>query len=107
MRRFYSCVSCGGKLSAENNFLSPTLGGLVDEPCRQEALLGKAVSESAIKALRFFQANPLSMSIKLGANKKVQEELREILNFYSIFFLEKNLNSLEFASQVDKALSVN
>lgn len=101
----FKCVRCSGALKPKNNFLSPNLGGLIDELCAKDSIFSKAVSERAIKALRFLENESIDIIDRLYISKKISSEVAEILNFYTIFFLEKDLQSAKFALQVEKVIA--
>jgi DNA repair protein RecO (recombination protein O) len=104
--QLYNCARCRVELTPENNFLSPHLGGLVDEDCSRSTFSSKNVSDQSIKTLRFLEAKPLRLIEKLTLDKKVIKETAALLNFYTVFFLEKDLSSLAFAEKVDRVLSI-
>lgn len=97
-----NCVVCNQEIRPETNFLAPYLGGLVDKNCSREVLLSRSLSLEAIKALRFLVKTPLKDIYKLSLEQKLLKELRDGLNFYTVFFLEKDLNSPRFALAVEK-----
>ena len=97
-----NCMVCDQKILPEANFLAPYLGGLVDKDCGREVLLSRPLSLEAIKTLRFLVKTPIGEVCKLSLEKKLLKELFEALNFYTVFFLEKDLNSPRFALAVEK-----
>ncbi len=99
------CVKCNQKLEQENNFLSPHLGGLIDEACSRETLISKPVSVNSIKTMRFLETKAVETITKLVLDVKTVRETASLLHFYTTFFLEKDLNTLEFATQVSQILA--
>ncbi len=97
-----NCVVCDQQIQPETNFLAPYLGGLVDKTCSREVLLSRSLSLEAIKTLRFLIKTPFEEIYKLSLEKKLLKELFDVLNFYTVFFLEKDLNSPRFTLAVEK-----
>lgn len=97
-----NCAVCDQEIQPEVNFLAPYLGGLVDKNCSKEVLLSRSLSLEAIKTLRFLAKTPIEGIYKLNLEKKLLKELFEVLNFYTVFFLEKDLNSPRFTLAVEK-----
>jgi len=97
-----SCVLCNRTLKPETNFLVPYLGGLVDQGCSNEVLLSKSISLEVIKTLRFLLKLSVTEIPKLNLERKLLKEIFDALNFYTVFFLEKDLNSPRFATRVEK-----
>ncbi len=97
-----NCVVCSQEIRPETNFLAPYLGGLVDKDCSRDVLLSRSLSLEAVKTLRFLVKTPLEEIYKLSLEKKLLKELLDCLNFYTVFFLEKELNSPRFALAVEK-----
>ncbi|HEY4694621.1 MAG TPA: DNA repair protein RecO [Candidatus Nanoarchaeia archaeon] len=98
----YRCAKCGDPLVPQDNFLSPNIGGLVDEACNRQTLLSKKASVETVKTLRFLKSKPVSLVEKLKVAPNIVKETTEALNFYTTFFLERDLSSPQFAAQVDK-----
>jgi DNA repair protein RecO (recombination protein O) len=97
-----NCVVCNERLLPETNFLSPHLGGLVDKKCNQQVILSRSLSLDAIKALRFLARTEMKEIVRLTLEKKLLKEVFDTLNFYTVYFLEKDLNSPRFARAVEK-----
>ncbi len=104
--QLYSCVKCTKKLTSDTNYLSPHLGGLIDEACSQSTLISKPASVDSIKTMRFLEGKPIGLIEKLVLDGQVIKETANLLHYYTIFFLEKDLNSLNFAGQVDKVFAL-
>lgn len=98
--QLYNCASCREKLQEEKNFLSPTNGGLVDRDCNRETLLSRPIEPEVVKALRFLNNQAFSEVEKLDLRPKLLQETAELLDYYTVFFLERELNSLNFAANV-------
>ncbi|MDO8260035.1 MAG: DNA repair protein RecO, partial [Candidatus Magasanikbacteria bacterium] len=95
--QLYNCVSCERKLIEEKTFLSPNSGGLVDDACNQSILLSKVVAPDEVKVLRFLNNESFSFVERLKLDEGLLNQASELLNYYTIYFLERNLNSIDFA----------
>lgn len=100
--QLYQCVRCKKNLLPAKNYLAPYLGGIIDQDCNKEVLLGREVSIDAVKGLRFLEKEKIDKIARLSFSKKLIDEVSELLNFYTVFFLEKDLKSPNFASAVEK-----
>jgi len=100
----YNCALCRKELSPAGNFLSPTSGGLVGEECRNQVLLVKSVTTQGIKTIRFLEKESMERVVKLTLVEALVRETADLLNFYTEFFLERELSSLNFASQIEQVL---
>ncbi len=98
--QLYNCANCRGKLQEERNFLSPNNGGLVDFGCNREAMLSRPVEPEVVKALRFLNNQAFSEVDKLDLRAKLLHETLSLLNYYTVFFLERELNSTNFAEKI-------
>ena len=100
--QLHNCVRCNQEIQPETNFLAPNLGGLVDKGCSREVLLSRSLSVDAIKTLRFIEKKSILELYKLSLEKKLLKEVWDSLNFYTTFFLEKDLRTPRFALAVEK-----
>lgn len=99
--QLYSCVNCEKELKEERNWLSPNSGGLVDYNCNQETFLSRPIGPEAIKILRFLNQKPFVEILRLNLDRNLLFETADLLNYYTTFFLEKDLNSHAFAREVN------
>lgn len=93
------CVKCGHRLSEEGNYFSPSLGGVVDSNCRQLLVDSVEVSNSAIKALRFFGSVETKRAVKLSLEQKTLVEVESLLQLYLEHVLEKSLKAVNFTQK--------
>ncbi len=100
--QLYNCSNCENKLIEQQTFLSPNSGGLVDINCNQELLLSRPVSSDEVKVLRFLNNQDFDFVERLTLEKNLLNQTSDLLNYYTIFFLERKLNSLDFADQLQK-----
>lgn len=98
--QLYNCANCREKLQEERNFLSPNNGGLVDSGCNRETILSRPIEPEIVKALRFLNNQAFSEVVKLELQSKLLREASSLLNYYTVFFLERELNSTNFAEAI-------
>lgn len=100
--QLYNCTQCENKLTEKKVFLSPNCGGLVDSNCSRNILFSKQISPEEVKVLRFLNKENFSFVDRLKLDKNLLETTGALLNYYTIYFLERNLNSLDFADQLQR-----
>ncbi|HSX57888.1 MAG TPA: DNA repair protein RecO [Candidatus Saccharimonadales bacterium] len=103
----YQCVRCGEKLSEEKNFLAPNLGGLVDENCGKALVVNRPIEKDVIKVIRFLNKETVDDVTKLNLMRFDVAEISQILNYYTVFYLEKDLGAEKFANAVEKLALVS
>ena len=95
------CVRCNRIIiEAENNFLSPQLGGLLDNKCASGSLFAKPISINAIKALRFLQEEDWPKLDKFPIRGSLDQEIGRQTRYYIEYILEKELKSVKFLEKV-------
>ena len=100
--QLYNCVQCEKKLEKKETFLAPNYGGLVDYSCNQSILLSKVVAPEEVKVLRFLNNENFSLVQRLKLDDDLLNQTSELLNYYTVYFLERNLNSIAFADQLQR-----
>lgn len=100
--QLYNCTQCENKLMEKKLYLSPNCGGLVDYSCSRNILFLKQVSPEEVKVLRFLNKENFSFVDRLKIDQSLLETTAELLNYYTVYFLERNLNSLDFADHLQR-----
>lgn len=100
--QLYKCTECENKLEEKKVFLSPNCGGLVDDNCNRNILFSKKVSPEEVKVLRFLNKENFSFVDRLNLDQNLLETTAVLLNYYTVYFLERNLNSLDFADRLQR-----
>ncbi|MDO8444134.1 MAG: DNA repair protein RecO [bacterium] len=96
----YFCVHCKEKIVAGDNFWDNLEGGLICDSCQQKFHHGKAISDNAIKLLRFIEQNKFAEIERIKDNLETREEAENILTLYVRGILEKELKSESFLKMV-------
>ena len=90
-----SCVQCGGDVNGRAKF-STLKGGLVCPRCARSTRQGMAlmtVSPGAVASLLYVGRHPWDQCLKLVLTPSVKRELKDILNNFLVYHLEKNIRS--------------
>lgn len=90
----YRCVACGRDLSAEPNFLSNRLGGLLCPVCRTADAGAVPLTVNAQKYLRALDRQGLAYVAKLPIDAELAREVENALGGYLRHLTERDLNSL-------------
>ncbi len=92
------CVAGGEKIVAEDQFFAMEEGGVVCPRCadRSPQLHLTPVSMSALKLLRYFQANTYATAVAVKVRPAVHAELERLTLLYITHLLERQLKSVAF-----------
>ncbi len=90
-----SCVQCGSAVAGRVKF-STLKGGLVCPRCERREMGLMTVSAGAIGSLLYVGKHPWKECLKLTLTPSVKRELRQILNNFLIYHLEKNIKSAKY-----------
>ena len=85
-----SCVQCGGHVNVRAKF-STFKGGLVCARCQRPGMALLNVSPGAVASLLYVGQHSWDQCLKLVLAPAVKRELKEILNNFLIYHLEKNI----------------
>lgn len=92
----FDCVHCKEKIVAGDNSWDNLEGGVICEVCQQKFHHGKAISDNAIKLLRFIEQNKFAEIERVKDVLETREEAEKILTLYVRGILEKELKSQNF-----------
>ena len=96
----FECANCGEEIRAENQFFSPSAGGVLCPKCGAGLPGVWDVSVEALKYFRHFQRSPYSGAQRARPGPEVQDELETLIQKYLTYLLERKLNSPEFIKQI-------
>ena len=94
------CSLCNRKLSIFSNYLSPEVGGVMDQDCAKNELFSQRISTDALKILRFYQSESWPAILKLTFPKVLEKEVQNILDSYLKYIIEKDLQSAKFLANI-------
>lgn len=99
------CVVGGEKIVAEDQFFSPEAGGVVCPRCGEGRPQVVPISLSALKLMRYFQANAYVKVLAVKVRPAVHAELERLLLVYITHLLERQLKSVEFLKLIRREAS--
>jgi DNA repair protein RecO (recombination protein O) len=105
--QLHNCVQCGTEIKPVANFFSPEAGGVLCPKCGEKAPWSKVASLEALKVLRFLQTRDYSKCRRLHIAPSVHREVELHLQRYVVYFLERNLKSVEFLHTLRRQVQVN
>ncbi len=94
------CVNCQKSLMPAGNYFSPSLGGIIDPSCRQEASDRLKVSSTSIKAMRLFLSSSLSVVYRCTLSPEVLDELEYIIESNLQYHVGRELYSKTFVMKI-------
>jgi DNA repair protein RecO (recombination protein O) len=96
------CTVGGEEIKAEDQFFSPSRGGVVCPRCADRAEGRHPVTVAALKVLRHIQRSPLEEAFRLRVRKTTLDELEQVLQRTILFVLESPLRSRKYFSEVSR-----
>ncbi len=94
------CVMCGKEITAQDQFFSNGLGGVVCPDCGIQASGARRISMTALKYLRHFQRSNYATAARATLTAPVREELEGVMHAYLTYTLERHINSTDFLRTV-------
>jgi len=92
----YKCISCGRKLQPDENYFSFRQGGIVCARCFKANFDAKKITARAVKILRLFLKQRISVIQKIQTDKKLVQEIEEIASTYIEHIAQKEFKSKRF-----------
>lgn len=90
------CVSCHQPLVPSDNRFSSHLGGVVGAECQHQDFEAIKLSDTAIKGMRLFLDQPVTVSERLKVEKGVLRELEDTIENYLHYHVGRELHSANF-----------
>ncbi len=91
----HQCVKCQNKITAGDNSFDFTRGGLICADCG----LGRAISDEAIKIIRLSLDHDFSKIKRIKINKKIEQEIRQLTNYYLKHIHQKDFKSEKYLTK--------
>lgn len=98
--QLFNCVSCGEAIQEQDQFFSPEMGGLLCPNCKTADRRAKPISSVAVKVLRYLQSHNWETVKALQLRRDLHGELEEIMHYYLIYLLERELKSVDFLQRL-------
>ncbi len=105
---FERCVICGRNDYLRNVSFSFRHGGIVcsRQSCRSKAFDLIKISSGCISSIIFLKNNIVCDLSKFQISKDIAVEMKEILQKYISFFLNRELKSIQFMREVSEVLTI-
>ncbi len=87
----YSCLKCGLRITAQDNFFSFRRGGLICSRCKQGSAEGQPVSRNAIKIIRIALEHTLEEISNIKVDTKIRTELNGLTGAFLSYTQERDL----------------
>jgi len=94
--RLFQCVSCGEDIEEEDQFFSPTLGGVLCPDCLSADRSALKISAAAVKVLRYLQTRHWDVVNHLRLRSPLLHEIENLMHTYITHILERDLKSVDF-----------
>jgi DNA repair protein RecO (recombination protein O) len=91
-----TCVSCGRKIQAEDQFFSAEHGGVLCPSCGKKTPGARPISMEALKCLRHYQRSGFSEAARLRPSQTIHREIEALMTYYFTYLLERSLNTPPF-----------
>lgn len=98
----FECASCGEKITAQDQFFSADLGGVLCPKCKIKGQTSRPVSLEALRFMRHFQRSSFFVAKRADPPEMIRAEIESLQNYYLTYLLERQLNSPEFLKQIQK-----
>lgn len=94
--RLTSCACCRGKVEGQNVFFSAKMGGIICSRCFEEDRSALPCSRGLLKILQLIARwDPVKLR-RLKVDKNLRKHLKEVLQYYITYHLERKVKSLRF-----------
>ncbi len=100
----FECASCGEEITAQDQYFSADLGGVLCPKCTFKGQTRRDISVEALRFLRHIQRSTFKEALRAGPPAEVRQEMEALMNYYLTYLLERGLNSPEFLKQIRKQL---
>lgn len=101
--RLFECANCGREIQAEDQFFSPSAGGVICPRCGTGLPGLWRVSVETLKYLRHFQRSSYSEAVRARPTPDVQKDVETLMQAHFTYLLERSLNTPGFLKQVSRS----
>jgi DNA repair protein RecO (recombination protein O) len=98
----FKCASCGKEIQPEDQYFSPSAGGVLCPACGSTQRDAWKISVETLKHLRHFQRSTYAEAQRAHPGPEVQNELETLMQKYLTYLLERGLNSPAFLKKIKK-----
>jgi DNA repair protein RecO (recombination protein O) len=98
--QLFQCANCRREIQAEDQFFSPTAGGVICPRCGIGLPGLWNISLDALKYLRHFQRSAFAEAARANPSPEVQKEVETLMQAYFTYLLERQLNTPGFLKKM-------
>jgi DNA repair protein RecO (recombination protein O) len=100
--RLFECANCGREILAEDQYFSPSAGGVVCPRCGMGLPGLWPISVETLKYLRHFQRSGYGEASRARVAPNVQKDVEILMQAYFTYLLERSLNTPGFLKQIKR-----
>lgn len=93
------CVNCQSIVKGQVAF-SSSLGGLICQGCRTACSDAVLINRGALESLKLLLDREPSIALRLRPSQEMRRQLRQVLQHYLQYHMERNSKSMKFLDQV-------
>lgn len=102
--QLFECVDCGKPVSAEDQYFSPLVGGVVCPRCGRARPEAWPIRMDVLRYFRHLQRSGWDKVQELIIPGEIEKGLADLLERYLTYLLERKLNTPDFLHEVQKRL---
>jgi DNA repair protein RecO (recombination protein O) len=96
------CANCRREILAEDQFFSPSMGGIICPSCGKGLPGLWNISVEGLKYMRHFQRSSYNEASRARPEPEIQKEIETLMQAYFTYLLERKLNTPGFLKQVKR-----
>ena len=96
----FECANCGKKIQPEDQYFSPSAGGVLCPTCGTGLPGAWHISMDTLKHFRHFQRSSYAEAKRASPTHEVRDELETLMQKYFTYLLERGLNSPAFIKKI-------
>jgi DNA repair protein RecO (recombination protein O) len=101
--RLFECANCGREIQAEDQFFSPSAGGVVCPRCGTGLPGLWNISVETLKYLRHFQRSGYGEASRARPAPEIQKDVETLMQAHFTYLLERSLNTPGFLKQIKRS----
>lgn len=100
--QLHRCANCGKEIQPENQYFSPSAGGVLCPVCGKGRPDVWPISMAVLRLMRHFQRSSYAEAQRARPTPEDRAELETLMQKYFSYLLERGLNSPRFIKQIKK-----
>lgn len=98
--QLFNCSNCEKEIKPENQFFSPTQGGVICPSCGQGLPGLWRISMETLKYLRHFQRSKFNVAAQADPVEDIRAEVEKLMQAHFTYLLERSLNTPTFMQRM-------